>query len=173
MTTDLEWRELIDRSFGDGPDQPPIGDRLAAGRRAVRRRRIVASAAIVAFGVAAGGATWAAMPSVTERPLPAADLPAPQQDDSLPAETGDGPVTRPESGWQVAPEWTVVKRIPSPMGYELPKQSVAFELAKGPVHRFALATFDGDCCTYVMFGPRPEQTTLEAWAAKAAREDRL
>src|SRR5262245_6663611 len=125
MTTDIDWREQIDRSFGDGPEHPPVGDRLAAGRQALLRRRIVASAAIVALAVVAAGGTWAALPSEPEQQVPVADLP----DDKLDAgplrtQTDDGLVMMTESGWLVAPGWTVLTRVPNPMSYEPPRQSV-------------------------------------------------
>ena len=49
MTTDLG--ERLDASFDDGPPHRPVEERLAAGRRAVRRRRrwaIVGSVAVLA-----------------------------------------------------------------------------------------------------------------------------
>ena len=51
-----DLREVLDASFGDGPALPAPLDRLAAGRRSLRRRRLagaIGSAAAVAVVVAA------------------------------------------------------------------------------------------------------------------------
>lgn len=48
---DIDLRERLDASFGDGPEHSPIEGRIAAGRRALRNRRL---------GVAAGGVAAAA-----------------------------------------------------------------------------------------------------------------
>src|SRR5262245_23853734 len=173
MTTDVDWRELIDRSFGDGPDHPPVGDRLAAGRRALLRRRIVASAAIVAFGVVAAGGAWAALPSEAEQQVPAADLPDQNSDADSAGNQPDGDlVTMTESGWQVAPGWTVVTRVPNPMNYQPPLRSVGLELTKGSEHRFVLAAYSGDCCTSVHSTLAPRQTTLADWLVAAVSNQR-
>jgi hypothetical protein len=50
MSVDL--RERLDASFGEGPGHRPLEDRLAAGRRALRRRRRLVTFA-AAFGLAA------------------------------------------------------------------------------------------------------------------------
>jgi hypothetical protein len=49
---DPRLRDLLDSSFGDGPPPPSPADRLAPGRRALRRRR-VASGAVSVTAVAA------------------------------------------------------------------------------------------------------------------------
>jgi hypothetical protein len=54
MTTDLQ--ERLDASFDEGPPHRPVEERLAAGRRAVRRRRGTATiGAAVALAVLAVG----------------------------------------------------------------------------------------------------------------------
>lgn len=65
MTTDIDWQRELDASFGTAPDEP-IGTYVAAGRRAVRRRRAVAVA--LAASIAVGGtAVWAASPGSAPR----------------------------------------------------------------------------------------------------------
>ena len=56
----MTLQEQIERSFGDGPEQPPLDLTLAAGHRALRRRRIGAAVAAAAAVVVVGtGATLA------------------------------------------------------------------------------------------------------------------
>ena len=40
MWADEMWADEIERSFGDGPTPPPPATYVAAGRAAVRRRRL-------------------------------------------------------------------------------------------------------------------------------------
>lgn len=163
MTTDVDWHELIDRSFGDGPAHRPVEQRLAAGRRALRRRRIVVGAAAVALTVAAGSVAMAAQPSDPRSVSPVVEQPDIRPDPPIDLVAWTG------SEWQVAPEWTVDQRIPNPMGYELPKRSVALEIHNGSVHRFVLATADPSGST-VHSTLVPDGTLLEDWLV-AAKQD--
>jgi hypothetical protein len=84
MSTDIDWRHELDSSFGSGHDQPP-GHYLAAGRAAVRRRRMGA-VAVVAAMVVGVGAAWASSPGLTPRGAgPVATQPAsPDVEDGSP-----------------------------------------------------------------------------------------
>jgi hypothetical protein len=53
MTDDLSAQ--LDASFGDGPAQTPAVERLAAGRSAMRRRRVVSVGAVTTLAVLAMG----------------------------------------------------------------------------------------------------------------------
>lgn len=168
MTTDVDWRELIDESFGDGPGHRPVEQRLVAGRRALRRRRIVVGAAAVVLTVAAGGAAVAvAQPSDPRSVSPVVEQPDHQPDPSTNLVTwGEG-----DSEWQVASGWTVDQRIPNPMDYQPPKQSVAFELVSPPYHRLVLATYDGHGGTSVHSVPGTAGS-LESWLPGAVASQR-
>ena len=169
MTTDVDWRELIDRSFGDGPDHPPLGERLTVGRRALLRRRFVMGVAAVALTVVAGGTAWAAQPSEPRSEAPVVDDTQPDEQHATSARDA---VTWTGSGWEVAPEWTVIDRIPNPMGYEPPRRSVALELENPPYRRLVLAVYDGDCCTNV--GSVPASAgTLDEWLFAVAPQRSL
>ena len=159
MTTDVDWQELIDRSFGDGPGHRPVEQRLVAGRRALRRRRIVVGAAAVALTVAAGGVALAASPSEPRWDSPAVEQPQREEHQLVPARDA---VTWTDSGWQVSPGWTVEKRIQNPMDYEPPRHSVAFELVNPPYHRLVLAVYDGDGGTSVSSVPATAGS-LDSW----------
>src|SRR5512139_400618 len=59
-------QEQLDRSFGDGPPLPPVGSHVAAGRRALRRRRAasgVTGLAAAAVLVTGGYAVWPGSPT--------------------------------------------------------------------------------------------------------------
>jgi hypothetical protein len=74
-------QQVIERSFGEGPEHRPIEDRVAAGRKAVRRRRAAAAAAGVAV-VAVLGTTYAvAGPEASTRSGDVAGNPSPRQDE--------------------------------------------------------------------------------------------
>jgi hypothetical protein len=168
MPTDVYWRELIDESFGDGPPHRPVHQRLADGRRALRRRRIVAVAATAVVATVVGGTAWATVPSDTRSESPIVDRPdrqvhRPDGDSQASTSSGGLLIWWNGSDWKVESGWTVVTRIDNPMGYEPPQRSVAMELRNRSTHEFALATYDGPCCGGVTHMPAPAGTTLEAW----------
>lgn len=81
MDTEIDWRGEIDASFGTREDLDVMRF-VASGRRAVRRRRLAATA-VTASLVVAGSAAWAAGPGAeprTEAPI-ATTGPAPEQTD--------------------------------------------------------------------------------------------
>jgi hypothetical protein len=173
MTSEPDWRTLIDESFGDGPGHRPVEDRLVTGRRALRRRRIVVSAATVAFAVVAGGGAWAAVPSDSQTEAPLA-RPTHSTGSDPQSPTEPDLVTMTDSGWKVAPGWRVVVRIANPMEYEPPMRSVALEIKNESERRFVLAAYDGECCASVASTPAPAGTTLVEWLpAKVAIQREL
>lgn len=67
----MDLKETFDRALDGAPMQPPIADRLVAGRRALRRRRFVtAAAASTTVVIVLGG--WAATLGATHSPSDAA-----------------------------------------------------------------------------------------------------
>jgi hypothetical protein len=156
MGTDLEWRELIDRSFGDGPEPRPIAVRLDAGRRALRRRRIVVGAAAVAVFAVLGGTAWAALPSESTEGAPAGQQGqtdrVDQTDRTKPRDAQDGTSTDPANDAPVhfgegeslvaAPGVTILDQQPHP---DLPRNFA------GPNDRSAAAWIDDHGAkTYVL-----------------------
>lgn len=61
MNTQIDWREELDSSFGNGLDRPPT-DFLVPGRAALRRRRTAMGAAALAGALVIGGIGWAVAP---------------------------------------------------------------------------------------------------------------
>ncbi|HKE69732.1 MAG TPA: hypothetical protein VKB55_10785 [Nocardioidaceae bacterium] len=166
MTTDVDWRELIDRSFDDGPTHRPVEQRLIEGRRALRRRRVVIGAAAAVLTVAAGGVAVAVAPSEPHAAMPAID-----RQDEQPSVPAREAVVWKQSGWWIAPEWTVEKRIQNPMGYDEPRHSVALELVNPPDHRLVLAVYDGHGGTSVSSVPSTAGS-LETWLSGAVANQR-
>lgn len=66
MDTEIDWREELDSSFGEGPDAD-LAHYLEAGHRAARRRRAAVTVAGVAAAVVVGGLTWSLAPGSPPR----------------------------------------------------------------------------------------------------------
>lgn len=126
-----ELQEEIDRSFGAGPGHRPVEDRIAAGHRALRRRRAAeAVAALAVVGVV--GAGWYAVapgqpvgsgqiavnptPSPTPSPSPALVW-----EDNTPLRYVDGEL-------QIRSGVVVHEHIENPYGYDAPRRSDALDL---------------------------------------------
>lgn len=137
--TDL--RDEIDRSFGTGPALAPVEQRIAAGRRALVRRRIgggvaaLAAVAVVGTGVYAvapgdpvgrGTGHVAVDPSPTPTPTPT-PTPSPSGQPGGPWED-DIPVRYIDGELQVRDGVVVHERIKNPYGYAPPRTSDALDL---------------------------------------------
>ncbi|MFC0222366.1 hypothetical protein [Nocardioides zeicaulis] len=85
MDTQVDWREELDSSFGEGRDVVPA-HYLEAGHRVARRRRAALAVAGVAAAVVVAGATWSLAPGSAPRggEAPVASDPA------RPTRTADG-----------------------------------------------------------------------------------
>lgn len=157
MTSDPDWRRLIDESFGDGPGHRPIDDRLVAGRRALLRRRIVVGASAAALVVAAGGSVWAAAPSESQSgDGPAVINPAPDEP------TDAKLLTWSDGRWVVADGWSVEGKSINPLTFKRPARSVIFKLSNGSEHQMVLGVYDGRCCATVRQAP-PDVTSMMRW----------
>lgn len=131
----MDLKEHLDEVAHAGPEHLPVAERLAAGRRAVRRRRVGAAAGLVAV-VAVGGAAWSVLPN-NPAVVATAGAPSPQpspaqaawpSEDSWAAIDGDGEVT-------LRPDVEVLHRFDDVAG-GMP--SVALDLQRGGEHRFVL-----------------------------------
>ena len=71
MSTDIDWQRELDAAFPTTPDEP-VGTYVAAGHRAVRRRRLTAVAAGLGAAAVVVGTAWGVAPgrgpSSTEAP---------------------------------------------------------------------------------------------------------
>lgn len=66
MDTEIDWQRKLDSSFGTQPDVP-AGRFVAAGQRAVRRRRQLAAVLTAAAVVLVGGVAWSTSPGSAPR----------------------------------------------------------------------------------------------------------
>ena len=134
-------QEQMDRSFGDGPPLPSVDSHVAAGRRALRRRRTasgVTCLAAAAVLVTGGYAVWPGSPTGSD---PAAGEPTHSATASDLEATGE-PTTGPtEARWprgeliryvdgklEVRPGAVVHEHIRNPYGFEPPKLSDALDV---------------------------------------------
>ena len=131
-------QEELERSFGDGPPLPPVGVTVAAGRRALRRRRAaegVAGVAVVAI-IATG---WVALgPGGTSGTTRPAQNPAPTATQEPAPDPAPEPSARPwqrgeliryvEGALQVRPGVRVHEHIENPFGLEPPSLSDALDV---------------------------------------------
>ncbi|MDN5894930.1 MAG: hypothetical protein L0H93_13005 [Nocardioides sp.] len=163
----MELKDNIAESFGDGPPQPPIDDHVAAGRRALRRRRATAGVATLAVAGLIGGTSWlatsgpgddsgaddqtvATAPSASQSTDPGATAtPAdyvPTKRDFL----GE-PALLHRGETYLAKGWREVVRIDNPMEYDATNASVGLEVRMGGQHKFVLVSEtggdDGDIST--------------------------
>jgi hypothetical protein len=160
--------ELIDGSFGDGPEGLPSPDeRLSVGRRVVRRRRrLTAFAAsgglllIVGTGVVLAG-NGADRGAVGPSPFMGSSSPSPTTSNSPPPPDGElvreprgartahraaqqrvddtFPVSFGTAGGLVVKDgWQITRRVDEPLGYRPPEASVAVAATNGEKTRWLL-----------------------------------
>lgn len=135
--------EQIERSFGVGPEHRPIEERIAAGRRALRRRRAAAAVASVGVVAVIGTAVAVALPGADDSSTgrmattPSATTSASAED---PGETAEP--TPSATPWQrnqlaryaddgtleIRPGVQVNERIANPFGYDRPSRSVGLDV---------------------------------------------
>ncbi len=143
MSTDIDWQHELDTSFGSGHDVP-AGHYVAAGRTAVRRRRL--TAAVVGLGAAAvvGGIAWGVAPHggpsssdapiATEPSRTASQTPAPSREvekaPELPWKKGDPPARSSPDGLALAPGSVVHERVDNLFPGRA-SESVALDISRG------------------------------------------
>lgn len=153
----MNLTEELDRSFDIGPEHRPIEERLVAGRRLVRRRRVAASAAALAiaavlgtvgFALGDGNGTSADSSMATQQP----DDPEYMPGQHVRLDRDRGLLTRP--GVQV------VREVDNPEGLTPPENSL------GLVYTFEGKTYWGLLETYGSATPAAYgSATREAYEA--------
>lgn len=188
MDTEIDWRREIDASFGSGTDAP-VGAYVAAGHRAVLRRRATLALAGVATAAVVAGTAWAVSPASEAGPsrseAPVATDPSrsstPTADGSRdagrrPAANADflgNPAALVDGEVLLAPgSGPVLEQVANPMGYT-PRQgsSVALRVRAEGREQYSLmtATADGSTSTQTVDatgGP------FRAWLDQAVRTQR-
>jgi hypothetical protein len=167
---DLDLREAFDRGFGLEPAHRPVSDRVEAGHRAVRRRRLagtvltVAVATVVGVGAVAllgqgsGGAPQFA-DDATSRPS-ATPTAEPWGRDELVRYTNSGEI-------EIRDGVTVLQRIESPMPQDVAQSSVALALEHDGRESWHLLQWEGagGSSSGASFHPGGAFATLESWVA--------
>lgn len=135
---DSDLREQLDRSFGDGPTHLPLDARLAAGHRALLRRRIGTGLVTAAVVIAVIGTTFAVAGGddrATREPGYAASDSSVATEPSVSPEPSPIPwrgefVRYDRAGEvEVRPGAEVLERIENPYGHELPRRSVGLTVS--------------------------------------------
>ncbi len=181
---DADLRDRLGRSFGDGPTHRPLDDRLAAGHRALLRRRVgtglVALAAVAVLGssyalaggndraveepgYAASESSVPAEPSVSAAPAPLPPIPWRRQFVRYDA---SGEI-------EVRPGATVHETIENPYGLAPPERSVALTVTwKGKTYWMLLE--DGprsSSSAQLPADPTGRWRTLSEWATAQVAAD--
>ncbi|WP_193608559.1 hypothetical protein [Nocardioides lijunqiniae] len=149
--TSSRLQDEIEHSFGDGPAARPVDAHVAAGRRALRRRRVgVASLAVVA----AVGAGWAVTgpqdsggtsgevatdPTATPTPTPMT-TPVPA---GAPWTDEDGPVRYRDGVLEVRPGVVVHERIDDPYADRPSRASAALDVTYRGERQWVIAELMG------------------------------
>jgi hypothetical protein len=123
-------QDELDRAIGDGPDHRPLEATLRSGRRALRVRRTVTAAAMVAV-VAGIGTTWSVVQDAAPRRAEVADgsytpTPGPPVtlSDDYDFAPGDPAAALTPDGLALRPAARVVAHVENPMEVEAPAQSL-------------------------------------------------
>jgi hypothetical protein len=177
----MTLQEQIEASFGDGPEAPPVALTLAAGHRALRRRRIgatVAAAAVLAVvgtGVTVAATGEGARPQGRDVPV-ATDGPTPSA--STPTDGGPGNAALFGSGnlaaydvegnLRLSPGATIVRQVPDPLGLQPEGSSVGLVVEKDGERQWLLLHHTTDATgdtTGAAFDP-DTKGTFDEWLAE-------
>lgn len=161
MDTDI--RHELDRSFGEGPAHPPVEVPLAAGRRALRRRRALVGAAAAGVMVVAG-ASYAVAGSGSapdaDRPIVAVEpsaTPEPWQRAEIVRYTGDE--------LEVRPGVTVHEHLPNPFDHAAPDLSDALDVTWRGQRIWVLTERLEGRTSVAETGESPGWASFEAWVS--------
>ncbi len=139
----MDLREALTQGFGAEPPHRPVADRLEAGHRAVRRRRIagsvlaVAVASVVVLGTVTLSGGSRTPNGVATDPSTSTTTAAASPPPELAYYEDDGTLV-------IDPEALVVTRIENPLHLQPPDQSVALDLRYGGDERWALLKIQFD-----------------------------
>ncbi|QBR93225.1 hypothetical protein [Nocardioides euryhalodurans] len=127
----MNLMEELERAVPPGPPLPSVDARLAAGRRALVRRRLAGAVGTLAVVAALGGTAWAVTPAedrASRGPEIATDpTPSPTQVTEPPWEDAT-PVRYVDGELEVRPGVVVHERLENPYDFAPPRRSDAFDL---------------------------------------------
>ena len=174
MDTDI--RDRLERSFGDGPAHPPVGSDLAAGRRALRRRRGATAAAACGGRRSRSGASYAVatLGRLRRHRQPGRERPEPpRRPPSGPPPNRPGRTT-PRSAtsaasWRSAPGVVVHEHLENPFGYRAPDLSDALDLTYEGHRMWVLAQSGRHGFGYSSSAPSNGWASFADWVADQTR----
>lgn len=177
MLTEQELKDEIDRCLGPGPAHRPVTDRVAAGRRALLRRRAAVGAVTVAAVVVVGtGYAIAGSPGgERDNSGPVATAPAgtasasPDPTPSGPTWKGNGPVRYLDDRLQVRPGVTVHQQIENPYRWTSPNTSDALDLTVDGRRTWVMAEYWQGELDYAGSVAGIDGLTFEQWVAQQAK----
>ena len=169
MNTDTDWHDRLDSSFGHGPAHPPVDHRIAAGRRALLRRRLSAGAAVVGVVAALGVGYAVSAPGPQGR----ATGPVAVDPTSSPSPTPEAPESRPwednlttrythDGELEIRPGVVVHEHIENPYGWKPPKHSDALDITWRGHRMWTIVELTGTGLSY------SSSTPSNGWASFAA-----
>ena len=171
MSVAERLQEEIDRSFAGEPPLRPVEDRLAAGHRALRRRRGVAAALAcgvvavtgTAYAVSGPGSTGDAGQHIATEPssTPGTD-PTPTAT-STPGWEDDNPVRYRDGVLEIRPGVVVHHHIDNPYDYRAPRQSDALDLTYEGQRMWLIADQTDNGFGYISSVPSAGWASFSAW----------
>ena len=160
-------REELDRSFGTGPAHPSLESQLAAGHRALRRRRTALVSATAAVAVLVGGASYAVATTGS-----AADTGGRQQQEQhLAGEPDAKPWRKTEivrytdGELEVRPGVVVHQHLENPYGNRAPDLSDGLDVTVDGRRTWVLAELRNGETSYTASVPSNGWASFEAWVA--------
>lgn len=179
MDTDI--RELLDRSFGDGPPTDDVDLLVDRGHRAVRRRRVAGAALGVAAAVVVAGVAIGGIDRTGDSAPPPAG-PGPSQTTSTASAGLEPPIVDDASidpiigvqlqddGVHVHPDVEVLAVHANPWSVPAPSWSLGLEYRKdGETHWFIAHQLPTEPTSATISGPAEPGSTFDAWADQQLR----
>jgi hypothetical protein len=159
-----QLQDELERSFGDGPERLPVGTHLAAGRRALRRRRTATAACAAVLVLGVGYAVTG--PGSSERTTSdIANDPTPAPPAAEAGWEGSDPVRYRDGVLEVRPGVVVHQRIDKPYGYPPPKASAALDVTFNGVRTWNIAELTRRGAVYSAATPSNGWASFEDWVA--------
>ncbi len=169
----MSLHEEIERSFGTGPEHRPVEHRIAAGRRALLRRRavtavtgvglvaVLATAYVVVSPDPRGGPTGTVAVAPTPSPAPSSTVTAVPWEGNVPLRYLDGEL-------QLRQGVVVHEHIENPYGDEAPKQSDAFDITYDGQRMWTIIELGAGGDNFMSSSPSNGWASFSDWVADQA-----
>jgi hypothetical protein len=170
---DLDLREAFDQGFGPEPSHRSISERIEAGHRAVRRRRLAGTVVTAVAAAAVGLGAAVVVPG--DSPEGASQVPGGESTATPPTTAPpevawqDGELARytPEGAVQLREGVAMLQRIDAPLPPDVATRSVALSLQHDGQETWWLLQWDGPgSSASSSFHPGGAFATLADWVAE-------